>query len=63
MLGIGALVNCMVAAEQFRTAMEKASSELIPLDEAEQTALGFKILQFLSFRGALRAEGSSYPGF
>lgn len=38
---IGVLVNCMVASEEFRTAMEKASCEQIPLDEAEQTILGF----------------------
>jgi putative nucleotidyltransferase with HDIG domain len=38
---IGVLVNCMVAPEEFRGAAEKASSEQIPLDEAEQATLGF----------------------
>ena len=38
---IGVLVNCMVAPEEFRATMEKASRELIPLDEAEQITLGF----------------------
>ena len=38
---IGVLVNCMVAPEEFRAAMEKASREQIPLDEAEQATLGF----------------------
>jgi putative nucleotidyltransferase with HDIG domain len=38
---IGVLVNCMVAPEEFRVAMEKASREHIPLDEAEQATLGF----------------------
>ena len=38
---IGVLVNCMVAPEEFRVAMEKASREQIPLDEAEQATLGF----------------------
>jgi putative nucleotidyltransferase with HDIG domain len=38
---IGVLVNCIVAPEEFRGAMEKASREHIPLDEAEQATLGF----------------------
>jgi putative nucleotidyltransferase with HDIG domain len=38
---IGVLVNCMVVPEEFRAAMEKASREHIPLDEAEQATLGF----------------------
>jgi hypothetical protein len=38
---IGVLVNCMVAPEEFRAAMEKALREQIPLDEAEQATLGF----------------------
>ena len=38
---IGVLVNCMVAPEEFRAAMEKASREQIPVDEAEQAILGF----------------------
>ncbi len=38
---IGVLVNCMVAPEEFRAAMEMAWREQIPVDEAEQAALGF----------------------
>lgn len=38
---IGVLVNCMVAPEEFRATMEKATREQIPLDEAEQATLGF----------------------
>jgi putative nucleotidyltransferase with HDIG domain len=38
---IGVVVNCMVAPEDFRDAAEKAAREQIPLDEAEQSALGF----------------------
>jgi HD-like signal output (HDOD) protein len=38
---IGVLVNCMVAPEDFRAAIEKATIEQIPLDEAEQSTLGF----------------------
>ena len=38
---IGVIVNCMVAAEDFRTASEKAAREQISLDEAEQNTLGF----------------------
>jgi len=38
---IGTLVHCMVAPEEFRAAMEKASREHIPLDEAEQQLMGF----------------------
>ena len=35
------IVNCMVAAEDFRTASDKAAREQIALDEAEQATLGF----------------------
>lgn len=38
---IGVLVNCMVASDEFRATMEKATREQIPLDEAEQATLGF----------------------
>ncbi len=38
---IGVLVNCMVAPDEFRAAMEMAAVEQIPLDEAEQSTLGF----------------------
>ena len=38
---IGVLVNCMIAPEEFRAALERASSEQIPLDEAEQAMMGF----------------------
>jgi putative nucleotidyltransferase with HDIG domain len=38
---IGVVVNCMVAPEEFRATMERASREQIPLDEAEQAMLGF----------------------
>jgi putative nucleotidyltransferase with HDIG domain len=38
---IGTLVNCMVAPVEFRAAMEKASREHIPLDEAEQATMGY----------------------
>jgi putative nucleotidyltransferase with HDIG domain len=38
---IGVLVNCMVAGEDFRVAVDKAAREQIPLDEAEQAVLGF----------------------
>jgi putative nucleotidyltransferase with HDIG domain len=38
---IGVLVNCMVVPEEFRATMEKATRELIPLDEAEVATLGF----------------------
>jgi putative nucleotidyltransferase with HDIG domain len=38
---IGVLVNCMVAPEEFRIAAEKGAREQIPLDEAEQSTLGF----------------------
>jgi HD-like signal output (HDOD) protein len=37
----GTLVNCMVAPDEFRAAMEMASREHIPLDEAEQATMGF----------------------
>jgi HD-like signal output (HDOD) protein len=38
---IGVLVNSMVAPVEFRASVEKASRELIPLDEAELANLGF----------------------
>jgi putative nucleotidyltransferase with HDIG domain len=38
---IGVLVNCMVAPDEFRQAMEQATREHIPLDEAEAAVLGF----------------------
>jgi putative nucleotidyltransferase with HDIG domain len=38
---IGVLVNCMVAPEEFRVAVEKATREQCPLDEAELATLGF----------------------
>jgi len=38
---IGTLVNCMVVPNEFRAAMEKATREHIPLDEAEQAVMGF----------------------
>lgn len=38
---IGVIVNCMVAADDFRAASDKATREQIPLDEAEQATLGF----------------------
>jgi hypothetical protein len=38
---LGVLVNCMVAPEEFRATMEKATRELIPVDEAEQSTMGF----------------------
>ncbi len=38
---IGVLVNSMVAPEEFRASYEKAMREKIPLEEAEQTILGF----------------------
>jgi putative nucleotidyltransferase with HDIG domain len=38
---IGAIVNCIVAPEEFRQALEKAAREQIPLDEAEQATMGF----------------------
>lgn len=38
---IGFIVNCMVVPKEFAAAIEKASQEQIPLDEAEQAVLGF----------------------
>jgi HD-like signal output (HDOD) protein len=38
---IGSLVNWMVAPEIFRVALEKATHEHIPFDEAEQFVMGF----------------------
>ena len=38
---IGVIVNCMIAPEDFRVAADRAAREQIPLDEAEQEALGF----------------------
>jgi putative nucleotidyltransferase with HDIG domain len=38
---IGFMVNCMVFSKEFATAMERACREEIPLDEAEQTTMGF----------------------
>jgi putative nucleotidyltransferase with HDIG domain len=38
---IGVIVNCMVAPDEFRTALTKAAREQIPLDEAEKETLGF----------------------
>jgi putative nucleotidyltransferase with HDIG domain len=38
---IGFMVNCMVFPREFSTAMERAGREEIPLDEAEQSAMGF----------------------
>lgn len=38
---IGFMVNCMVFPQEFSLAMERAGREEIPLDEAEQAAMGF----------------------
>jgi HD-like signal output (HDOD) protein len=38
---IGILVNCMVAPQEFKAIMDKATREQIPLDEAEKAILGF----------------------
>jgi putative nucleotidyltransferase with HDIG domain len=38
---IGILVNSMVAPDEFRATFQKATREQIPLDEAEQSTLGF----------------------
>lgn len=38
---IGILVNCLVLSEEFRATLNKAVQEQIPLDEAEQSTLGF----------------------
>lgn len=55
---IGTLVNCMVCAEEFRTAVEKAALEQIPMDEAEQSVLGFTH----SDSGRILAEAWKIPG-
>jgi HD-like signal output (HDOD) protein len=55
---IGVLVNCMVVPEEFRTAVEKASREQIPLDEAEQAILGFTH----SHSGRILADAWKIPG-
>jgi len=55
---IGALVNCMVVPVEFRAALEKASSERIPLDEAEQATMGFTH----SDSGRILAEAWKIPG-
>jgi putative nucleotidyltransferase with HDIG domain len=54
---IGTIVNCIVAPDEFRAAMEKASSEHIPLDEAEQSTMGFTH----SDSGRLLAEAWKLP--
>jgi len=38
---IGFMVNCLVFPKEFAVAMERASREEIPLDEAEHAAMGF----------------------
>jgi len=38
---MGTLVNCVVVPNEFRAAMEKATREHIPLDEAETAIMGF----------------------
>jgi putative nucleotidyltransferase with HDIG domain len=38
---IGFMVNCLVFPEEFAKAMERARAEEIPLDEAEQSTMGF----------------------
>jgi putative nucleotidyltransferase with HDIG domain len=38
---IGFMVNCMVFPNEFAQAMERASGDGIPLDEAEQAVMGF----------------------
>ena len=54
---LGVLVNCMVAPEEFRATMEKATRELIPLDEAEQSTMGFRH----SDSGRILAEAWKIP--
>jgi putative nucleotidyltransferase with HDIG domain len=54
---LGVLENCMIAPEEFRAAMEKATRELIPLDEAELATLGFTH----SDSGCLLAEAWKIP--
>lgn len=55
---IGMLVNCMVVPEDFRIALEKAAREQIPLDEAEQSILGFTH----NDSGRVLAEAWKIPG-
>jgi putative nucleotidyltransferase with HDIG domain len=55
---IGILVNCMVAPDEFRAALEKAAREQTPLDEAEQVTLGFTH----SDSGRILAEAWKIPG-
>jgi putative nucleotidyltransferase with HDIG domain len=38
---IGFVVNCLVFPKEFATAMERASKEEIPMDEAERATMGF----------------------
>jgi putative nucleotidyltransferase with HDIG domain len=38
---IGFMVNCLVFPKEFATAVERASQDEIPLDEAEQATMGF----------------------
>ena len=38
---IGFMVNCLAFPKEFTTAMERASQEGIPLDEAERATMGF----------------------
>jgi len=38
---LGFMVNCMVFSKEFAAAMERACQDGIPLDEAEQTTMGF----------------------
>jgi putative nucleotidyltransferase with HDIG domain len=54
---IGVIVNCMVAPVEFRAAVEKATRELIPLDEAEHAVLGFRH----SDSGRILAEAWKIP--
>jgi putative nucleotidyltransferase with HDIG domain len=55
---IGVLVNCMVVPEEFRATTEKAAREQIPLDEAEQSTLGFTH----SDSGRILANAWKIPG-
>ena len=54
---IGILVNCMVAPDEFRVALLKATEEQIPLDEAEQATMGFTH----SDTGCILAEAWKIP--
>lgn len=54
---IGVLVNCMVVPEEFRAAIEKATHEQIPIDEAEQATMGFTHNQ----SGRILAEAWKIP--